>query len=398
MSQKIVIPNSQPELKRAQGIINILIWCLYASINLLFIYKYGLRQNLINVYLLLFSYSSTLIFAYFLFTKDILIVKSKFFYFTICALFLFFIIIINIYVDGNMLNVDRWSAMDVAIKALFNGEYPYTATDHLNGRTSNLPSLLIIGIPFYLLGDVGYFQCFSFLLLSYTFFKVIKNNTDRIYSIFLLIGSPSYLWEIYVKSDLMSNIIIVLCFILLWHKRYSTKSFNNPLLLGFLSAFLSLTRVIVFIPLTLFLFKQFFHESYKVKIKFMFSAISTLIIVSSIVLINCPNIETFIVFNPLELQTRQVPVIIHISSIILLIYFSFKIERISNIVNFSILLISFPVLVSFLSTFIFTGFNNIIYEHTFDLSYLGMVIPFIIYHITNNSKDVLSMTTKTSML
>ena len=36
----------------------------------------------------------------------------------------------------------------------------------------------------------------------------------------LLIGAPSYLWEIYVKSDLMSNIIIFLCFILLWHNKH----------------------------------------------------------------------------------------------------------------------------------------------------------------------------------
>ena len=127
----------------------------------------------------------------------------------------------------------------------------------------------------------------------------------------------------------------------------------------------------------------------------MFSAISTLIIVSSIVLINCPNIETLRVFNPLELQIRQVSVIIQIFSIIMLIYFSFKIERISNIVNFSILLISVPVLFSFLAAFIFTGFNDIIYEHTFDLSYLGMVIPFIIYHIT--STGVLSIRNRTSM-
>jgi len=389
---------SQNLVKGTPEIKNILIWCLYASINLLFIYKYGLRQNLINIYFLLFTYSSILIFVYFLFNRDILIVKSKYFYFTICNLFFLSTIIINIYVDGNMLNVDRWSAMDVAIKALFDGEYPYTAIDHLNGRTSNLPSLLIIGIPFYLLGDVGYFQCFSFLLFSYTVFKVIKNNTDRIYSILLLIGSPSYLWELYVKSDLMSNIIIVLCFILLWNKRYSANIFYNPLLLGFLSAFLSLTRVIVFVPLTLFLFKQFYRESYSIKIKFMFSAISTLILVSFIAFINCPNIETLRVFNPLELQTRQSSVIIQIVSVILLVYFSFKIERISNIVNFSMLLILFPVLFTFLSTFISTGFNDIIYEHTFDLSYLGMVIPFIIYHITSNSKDILSTATKTSIL
>jgi hypothetical protein len=121
------------------------------------------------------------------------------------ALIIFFITFTT---DGNTLKVDRWSAMDVAIRALLNGEYPYTAVDHLKGRTSNFPGLLILGIPFYLLGNVGSLQVFSFLLLSFVLYQA-TNIKQAIFYILLLILSPAFWWEIFAISDLMSNIFSV---------------------------------------------------------------------------------------------------------------------------------------------------------------------------------------------
>ncbi len=145
---------------------------VFLFINLLFIYKYGFRQNFISVYLVLIIY--TLISSFFLF-KDIFKIKLiqnlniKLCFKTFVFLVVTIIFLVTFYTDGNSLKVDRWSAIDVAISALLNGEYPYTAIDHLNGRTSNFPGLLVLGIPFYLLGNVGYLQIFAsyFFLTRY---------------------------------------------------------------------------------------------------------------------------------------------------------------------------------------------------------------------------------------
>lgn len=96
-------------------------------------------------------------------------------FYIITSLFFTLTIFINNSVDGELLHVDRWSAMHVGIEALLNGEYPYTAVDHLGGRTSNLPALLFLGIPFYLLGDVGYLQSFTFLGFAFIIFHNFKN-------------------------------------------------------------------------------------------------------------------------------------------------------------------------------------------------------------------------------
>ncbi|WP_309609813.1 hypothetical protein [Flavobacterium sp.] len=108
------------------------------GVNLLFVYKYSVRQNFIpaGLYMLVFI----LIFTPILFMNNFEIkfvnkfnLKKIYKIASVLIALVLFVIIYNI--DGNKLNVDRWSAMDVGIEALLHGNYPYTATDHLNGRT-----------------------------------------------------------------------------------------------------------------------------------------------------------------------------------------------------------------------------------------------------------------------
>ncbi len=168
-------------------------YILYILINALFAFKYGSRQSHINVYLLISIYSILLV------SIPVLFIKTNFgeiFYrntfYIISLLFFLFTIWLNYKVDGYQLNTDRWSAMESAIKALLHNEYPYAAIDHLNGRTSNLPTLIIIGIPFYLIGNVGYFQSFSFLLFVILLIIISDNYKARFFGMVLLISSASY--------------------------------------------------------------------------------------------------------------------------------------------------------------------------------------------------------------
>ena len=135
---------------------------IYISINGLFVLKYLKRIPSINEWVVFFIY---LLFWVIFFKNYYSITRylnRKLLFYGAVLLFFSFTLLINSYVDGNTLNIDRWSAMEVGIEALLNNEYPYSAIDHLGGRTSNLPTLLFLGIPFYLIGDVGYLQSFTF--------------------------------------------------------------------------------------------------------------------------------------------------------------------------------------------------------------------------------------------
>ena len=167
------------------------VYLIYIITNSLFIVKYTSRIDDFNAYLITFFY--VIFVSIFSLTYIRLDLKNYYkpLFLITSIIFFVFTIYLNIKVDGTTLNVDRWSAMEVGIEALLKGEYPYSAIDHLNGRTSNLPTLIFIGIPFYLIGDVGFLQSFSFLL-----FLTTQPLTTIIRVLFLKKQSTHEWWEL----------------------------------------------------------------------------------------------------------------------------------------------------------------------------------------------------------
>ena len=167
---------------------------VYLFVNSLFVLKYGIRQDIISEYILLVFYLSFVLGGLFFLEKKKIFINNltqfrKSFLFIAILVFLVFVAV-NLIVDGQTLNTDRWSALEVSIRSVLNFEYPYDKLDHLGGRSSNLPGLIYIGLPFYLLGDVGLLQPFVFLLRD-CLFLVLKLNpssqADYLYNHLILL-------------------------------------------------------------------------------------------------------------------------------------------------------------------------------------------------------------------
>ena len=375
-------------MKKAFSINVLIINLIYLFINVIFIYKYGTRQNYIPITILIFVY--LLVFLILSvenrITERFIYYLKKIKFIIFCCFFSILFLFIIYHTDGNSLNTDRWSAMHVGIKALIHGEYPYTAIDHLGGRTSNFPGLLLIGLPFYLLGNVGYLQVFSFILLGYTLDKTQNINFNYKFILFLLF-SPAFWWEIFGLSDLLSNLIIIFCYILLSQKNFT---FNKPIKLGLINSFLILTRGIVAIPLTLFLFRPFLKTNYRNKLYFTITFLISTFFLILIVLKNCPNYYTLLHFNPLILQTSTLPNYVILLSLVVPLGASFLIKKFYyDFFYFSTLLLFIPIFIGFYITFLNFGIKETLLESKFDITYFTITLPFLIFYLVKNeSKKV----------
>jgi hypothetical protein len=174
-----------------------------------------------------------------------------------CLSVFVFLICIHISRDGVRLNSDSWSALGVLIKTVLEGKYPYPVLDHLYNTTSNLPGLFYLGLPFYLRADVGFLQPFTFLVFSLSIIYSKIKNDKKVFLLLLILLTPSYFWEVIAKSDLMNNGILLLVFISFWEEKFKGNLFKKKYELALTIGFFLLTRIIVIIPLTLFLFSEF---------------------------------------------------------------------------------------------------------------------------------------------
>mgnify|MGYP003393023397 FL=1 len=362
------------------------LFSVYAIINLLFIVKYGSRQEIIPTSLLLILYLlivSGVLFICLKYRENINNFKKfNFYFFGFSVLILTLLILINILVEKNSLNVDRWSAMEVTIHSIINGIYPYNLPDHLGKTSSNLPSLSYLGLPFYLIGDVGFLQPFVFFILLIFLYKSKILPYQKLILSVLFLFSVAFMWEIYVKSDLMSNLIIVILFMLIWHDLFKDNYFKKPLLLAFIISFIILTRGIVIIPLTIFLFSKYIKSNTKEKIIFSIGVILFLMILSLPILISIPDIETLIEHNPFNHQTRYSSKFLQVIFILVPFIISFYMKNMLQIIYYSFLLIFILMFLTMFMNIFKNGFNESIFYSAFDLSYLGMIIPFSIFAFT----------------
>ncbi|ALJ05676.1 hypothetical protein APS56_11305 [Pseudalgibacter alginicilyticus] len=365
------------------------IYIILIFINTLFVLKYTSRIDVFNEYLVALVYVLILSITSLVYVKINLGKYYKLLYVFTSILFFVFTIYLNIKVDGNILMVDRWSAMDVAIEALLKGDYPYSATDHLNGRTSNLPTLIFIGIPFYFIGSVGFLQSFAFLIFIYTTYITFDNYKDKLFCLFLLILSPSYLWEVYVKSDLMSNFIFILSFMIYIKNKVSNKKSINYLALSFFSTALIMTRVIAVIPISLLVFKYYYKYSIRKKVYFTLVSSLTIGLFSYICFHNVSSLEHFKYHNPFDLQNRQLPTILSFILILVPLIYSYRIESTISLINSTIFFLFLPVFIAFMLSVLNHGFYLTVFKSYFDISYFNIILPFLLFSITFNYKNIL---------
>lgn len=358
-------------------------YAIYLLVNLLFVYKYGLRQNFIRIEYILAIYF--LLIALFTFIVNRFQHREKLLnlLFVFLAFTVFIMaIIVNIKVDGYSLNADRWSAMDSTISGWLNGEYPYTMPTHLGGRSSNLPFLLLIGLPFFLIGDVAFLQPFVFILFATFTYFTLKSAKSRLICLGLLSISASFMWEVYTKSDLMSNFIIILMLIVLFYIKFGNTKINNPILTGAFAGSLLLTRLVAAIPLTIILFKGFYKSTWRTKFLFTLSTFTVISLLSFLVLKNCPSREVLLNFNPILLQNRQLPLGISIITLLIPFYYSFKVDSLKRLLWVTFLLLLLPVSIGFTISLHKSGFMETLLSSRFDISYFNVFMPFTIYYIS----------------
>ncbi|MCZ2085334.1 MAG: hypothetical protein LC112_13790 [Flavobacteriales bacterium] len=355
------------------------VFFMYLFVNGLFVIKYGGQFSLylLPIYIIaIFSISVLYI------KSDLKEIIYKYLYWILVAVFFLFSIGLNYYVDGNSLNVDRWDAMEVGIKAIFNNEYPYNIKDFLGRESSNLPFLMILGMPFYFLfGSVGFLQSFSFLLFSYLIFKVFDNYKLRFAGLILLVLSPSYLWEVYVKSDLMSNFILVAGFSFLVWTQFITRKKIKVEWISLMTALILLTRLSVLIPLIILLFKVFYKFSVKEKVRFILVFLFTVSGLLYVFFHNAPNWDVILEHNPFAIQGGKQPLILSVSYIALAIFFAFKAKSFFAVALSSALLLFIAVLTPYLLALAEYGYENIMVESYFDLSFFNMSTPFLIVNL-----------------
>ena len=351
---------------------------LYLFINSLFILKYGLR--LLPWYgvvaaCLIYAAIVAVSCKYLLPKLSGLTIthRAQLITMIIC---LTFIIAFQYIPDPMSIQVDRWSAIHNFLYNLTHGIYPYAAQTHLNGYGSPFPVWQLFHLPFYFMGNVGLSFILGILLFTHSLSLHLKEPGERI-AFALLACSPAFIYEVVVRSDLMTNFMVSMS-ILLYCIHYRLSVQKNPVLLGIIIGMTMSTRLSAIIPFCIYYFYEYCHTKLRQQIVFPTIVLLTFLLTFLPFLLWDREMLLFFDYNPFILQTRQG----HLSDFVLLIpigiclsFWQSKLPLRHLIASAAMLFLL--VIITFVHSMMVDNTWSEIFESRFDITYFGMSLPFV---------------------
>lgn len=354
---------------------------LYLTINLLFIVKYTARISCKLSVVAAIGYTVSIFIALFILQR--ISIKKK----TILILILSYAILLAIgqsLIDPCQLKVDRWSAIHNFIYNLFHGIYPYSAQTHLGGYGSPFPVWQFFHFPFYALGNVGLSFFFS---LGIFFMSIWKRLTSKQLSCIcvLLLLSPAILYECMVRSDLITNFLIVASIInYLYLNSVDVKKHWKKT--AFIIGILLSTRLATSIPFFIFIFPFYRKFSGLRQIMFPTYIVCTFIITFIPFMFWNGEMLFFFQYNPFILQTRQGSMAIVLLLIPVFTYLALSWQNDYRLLMHHIALaMIFLVVVTFTYNMYTTDTWNELFQSRYDITYLDMSLPFLLTCIPSYS-------------
>lgn len=298
--------------------------------------------------------------------------------------------ILQLSIDPLTLNVDRWSAIHNFLSGMFCGHYPYGQQTHLGGYGSPFPVWQILHIPFYALGNVGMSIIIVTILFLWTLYRLYSPKVALVAGILLCI-SPAFWYEIAVRSDLITNIMLS-ALIAEWLVHKNVKLINNVIGLAILVGLTLSTRLIAVIPLCVLYGYEFLQLSWKKQSLFLLIILSTFTLTMLPFALWQGSTLLFFEYNPFVLQTRQgsflVLLIFACGAIGVTIWMHGRMNYRTIITG---LLLTSLVVMSFVEKMWKENLWTELFSPTFDITYLSVALPFYIVYLS------LSLTKKQSI-
>jgi len=371
-------------------------FCLYLFVNGLFILKYLPRVGVSSL-LILAIYSVFLIISTLLFFSYHYEISEKTFRIAYWLLLLIMVLIIFgslIAIDRYSVRVDRWSAVTFFLDNFFQGKYPYAAHTHvsLTNFASPFPVWYMINLPFYIMGDVGLGLIFFLLLTAFLVKYFFTSYRKSFFFLLLLCVSPAYWWEVAVRSDSLSNALLVFAFIL-WFTKQNYQLSNKFWLSIIVCGLIASTRLSAILPLALFFFRPYVQLSWKQKVIFPLGVLGIVLLAFLPFIFWDTNSWIFFTRNPFMSQTSVGNPFVLLVMMIFGGVAAFYWKNIRKFFSTTSIFIFIFVLSAQISLILTRGIQeNIFKDSLYDVSYFTLLLPyclvFLVDSITLNQNGI----------
>jgi hypothetical protein len=293
-------------------------------------------------------------------------------YWAVAAILVVLLFLLMRRFDPYEIDVGRYWAIKDWITRLLNGRFPYDSIE----RPSGFPFLFIMAMPFYWLGDTGMFQIFSFAAFAVAIhLRHIENPMNKFRLLFLLIAAPTFLFEICVRSELFSNMTMIVLYVEILRIFGGKCRTGGSVILGLIGGFLLSTRGLVL--LIYIIFSGYFFRKKIIRTNlFLISMIAGFAL--TIIPFLLWNARHFIESGPLAVQSSYIPTWLVFFSFLLTVLLAFFVRSLNAAYTASAIILFSVVFIPFAISVIRFGFAESIIHVAFDIAYFSFAVPFLL--------------------
>lgn len=277
------------------------------------------------------------------------------------------------------LQVDRWSVINSFWETYSSGEYAYFAKAHTGNPPGPMPFYFILAFPFFLLGELGWLSLAG-VVIFYFLLRLSKIQEHLItLSLLLLFISTFYLWEVFGRSNVFVNSVLVLVVMVFFNRK--NKSIRDIVLSGVFTGLVMSTRNVFVIPFIILFLYAIRYRQINMKQFVLMGVISLTVFALTFLPFVWGHFDDFKKMNPFLVQgTFLIPFEYTIGFIGLALVFGLICKSKEDVYLFSGLNLFIAIAVYFIYHFIISGFYNTYFGSLGDVSYFILCVPFLLYY------------------
>jgi hypothetical protein len=284
------------------------------------------------------------------------------------------------------LHVDRHEMIRLFWDNAFSGHCPYCPRSAGTNIPGPFPFYFFAALPFYLIGEFGFFSLFGILLFTGALmFDKTLSIKSRNLLLMLLVLSPAVWWEMACRSTIFLNSAMLLAGMVVFDKKYSDR-LAQTVWFGLLFGLLLSTRSIAFL---------FIAQVVVYKLKFRLFSVNGLVLATCAaiaftgtfipVIALCKG--TFLTYNPFIVQSSLAPPVFYGA---IALFSLWVVSRCADFYTFCIVsgVVCFLIVAGyFIKTCFEVGLTTAYFGSIMDISYALLALPFLLYGLGRSETE-----------
>jgi len=280
--------------------------------------------------------------------------------------------IVMLQFDPEQIRVSRRTALEDWIRLLLEGRYPYLA----EVSPSGFPFLFVLTMPFYFLGDVGLLQIVAFGVFAFLVsLRDPKDSPHRFCRLLLLVGSPIFLYEVVVRSDLFSNMVFLLFYWVMVERRRLKAAAAERFLWAALGGLLLSTRAVALLVDAVVLPHLFRAARLK---GVLFALVMGIVFLATLAPFILWDADLFAQVGPFSIQGMYIPGWMAVLALIAALVCGLTGRSLNGLYRAAGLLLFAVVFAAFVRAAMQQGLSRSITGDGFDLGYFIFALPFLL--------------------